>query len=227
MKPIILGAASVIAMGASVAQAAGDNFDWNGPYIGGNIGLAILDGTISGSEIFSSTASGMSDSSVTIGGVAGWNFLHDNFVFGVEGNFNFLDLGDNIDLSGGKDTANIRVDYDWFATVRGRAGVLVDTDLLVYGTAGIAFMDSDLDVNVAGFSPVSSKKVLTGWTVGAGVEWAFNDSMTAKLEYLYADFGRHRGSAPGLFSTVRGKASPNLHVVQAGINWSFCAGIGC
>ncbi|MGX9117301.1 outer membrane protein [Mesorhizobium sp. BHbsci] len=29
----------------------------------------------------------------------------------------------------------------------------------------------------------------TGWTAGAGAEYAFTDNLTARVEYRYADFG--------------------------------------
>lgn len=216
----------MIALGAGFAQAAGPGFDWNGPYVGGNIGLAILDGNIGGFDFLTSVDTGMNDTGVTFGGQLGWNFRNGDFVFGVEGDINYLDLDDRISFAGGKATVGVRADYDWFATIRGRAGMLVDESVLIYATGGVAFIDSDLKVTNGAFSATDSD-ILTGWTAGGGVEWAFSDSISAKIEYLYADFGKRSLTVAGAIAPVTGFAEPEIHIVRLGVNWDFCAGIGC
>ena len=72
----------------------------------------------------------------------------------------------------------------WLATVRGRAGYAWDR-ILFYGTGGAAFGNVQ---TVAGALPYDSV-TQTGWTAGAGVEWAFLPNWTAKVEYLYVDLG--------------------------------------
>ena len=62
----------------------------------------------------------------------------------------------------------------------------------------------------------------TGWTAGAGLEYALDQNWTAKLEYDYLGFGseslslRHAGTAP--YTT---NASLNVQEVKAGINYKF------
>ena len=87
----------------------------------------------------------------------------------------------------------------WLATTRLRAGVAFDR-FLVYGTGGLAFAHIDLDGRFRrdfdvdldnGFHEESGNRdgeIETGWTIGAGVEAAFTDNLTARLGYLYADF---------------------------------------
>jgi opacity protein-like surface antigen len=36
---------------------------------------------------------------------------------------------------------------------------------------------------------VDNAETLSGWTIGAGVEWAFYRNWSAKIEYLYTDVG--------------------------------------
>jgi outer membrane immunogenic protein len=42
----------------------------------------------------------------------------------------------------------------------------------------------------------SNAQTRVGWTAGAGVEWAFADNWTAKLEYLYVDLGHSSTTFP-------------------------------
>ena len=60
----------------------------------------------------------------------------------------------------------------------------------------------------------------TGWTAGAGVEWAFADDWSARLEYDYYGFGTHTAtherhnqrSGPLSFKT-------NMQMVKLGVNF--------
>ena len=81
---------------------------------------------------------------------------------------------------------------DWLATVRGRAGYAFDR-ILIYGTGGGAFGNVQAGVRRAG--PFSSS-TQTGWTAGAGVEFAFTPNLTAKVEYLYVDLGNQSCGEP-------------------------------
>jgi outer membrane immunogenic protein len=59
--------------------------------------------------------------------------------------------------------------------------------ILVFATGGLALAN----VEVALTQPtVSDSDVVGGWTVGAGIEFAFADNWTAKAEYLFVDFGK-------------------------------------
>ena len=59
-----------------------------------------------------------------------------------------------------------------------------------------------------------------GWTAGAGLEYAFIDNWSAKLEYLYVDLGKTTCNA-----TCSG-ADPfsvtfKTSIVRAGVNYKF------
>ncbi|TXI10038.1 MAG: porin family protein, partial [Rhizobium sp.] len=51
----------------------------------------------------------------------------------------------------------------------------------------------------------------------AGVEHAFTDHITAKLEYQYVDFGGNTMGGDVLSS----KASPDFHAIRVGLNYKF------
>ncbi len=66
----------------------------------------------------------------------------------------------------------------------------------------------------------SGSNTYSGWTVGGGVEWAFMDRWSAKLEYLYIDFGNGPSVAmTPVLSIVSGKLTDNI--VRLGINYKF------
>src|SRR6185369_11075242 len=81
----------------------------------------------------------------------------------------------------------------WFGTVRGRLGVTVTPELLLYASGGLAYGQIDasadnISLNTNRF-PASVSKTKAGWTAGAGGEWMLARNWSAKLEYLYLDLG--------------------------------------
>jgi outer membrane immunogenic protein len=103
---------------------------------------------------------------------------------------------------------------DWFGTVRARFGFLATPNLLLFGTGGFAYgkVRENTGINMPGggsgeSSGVgfdvgyrcisvrtncffgSSSRIATGWTAGAGLEYAFWKNVTVKGEYLYVNLG--------------------------------------
>ena len=58
-----------------------------------------------------------------------------------------------------------------------------------------------------------------GWTVGAGVEYAFLGGWSAKLEYLYADLGN--GNCDAATCGIDTDFESKLNLVRAGLNYRF------
>ena len=70
-------------------------------------------------------------------------------------------------------------------------------------------------------TPISESQTRLGWTVGAGLEKKFNRNWSAKLEYIYIDFGSRTyfgGTPEQTGVTFRD------HIVRAGINYQFTSG---
>ena len=122
---------------------------------------------------------------------------------------------------------------DWFGTVRARVGFAIDRTLL-YATGGLAFgrvSNSWADTEATTiYGKNSSWKA--GWTAGGGVEYAFTNNWTAKLEGLYVrldrgirarqddpqlEGGRRRDVLRGLRGGVR---------TRLGFGWSCENGFG-
>lgn len=120
------------------------------------------------------------------GGGAGVSYgydlmLHNGWILGLESDIAFDTL------QADRDGREFRVDY--LATVRSRFGSYVRPDLLLYGTAGIAF----LGVGFEGLrSPLTGFRfreddTLIGWTVGTGAEFEWH-GITFFGEYLFAGY---------------------------------------
>ena len=123
-----------------------------------------------------------------VGRTVGANFQTDAFVFGIEGDFDasWLDgKGSSAILRRRLASAprrNAKPRIPGSARCARRVGYAADR-VLFYGTAGGAFGNIEAGARNGGF--VSSTKA--GWTAGAGVEVAFTDNWTARVEYLFVD----------------------------------------
>ncbi len=78
---------------------------------------------------------------------------------------------------------------NFMASIRGRLGGYVSPNLLLYGTAGVAFLGVEYDGLT---SPVTGLQfgdtgTVTGWTAGAGAEFDWN-GIVFFGEYLFADY---------------------------------------
>jgi outer membrane immunogenic protein len=102
-------------------------------------------------------------------------------------------------------------------TLRGRAGFSADR-ALVYVTGGYAggqIAGSLGDATVPGYYTTSSWH--NGFAVGAGIEYAFTNQISAKAEYLYESLGRSGIFAPPRRTDV----GVNENAVRAGVNYHF------
>ena len=154
---------------ADLAPTAQPVFSWSGPYVGafGGAGWA----TFSPDGFDDINADGG-----LAGGFVGINYQMDNVVVGVE-----ADIGRNWNEEEFGIPATVKTTVE--GSVRERAGFAFDR-ALVYGTAGWTATKAEADV--AG-DTVSD--TLSGYTVGAGLDYAVTDQVFARGEYRYNDFG--------------------------------------
>ncbi len=84
---------------------------------------------------------------------------------------------------------NPRIDTDLsfnnIATLRARAGFALDNTLL-YVTGGLAAVDMEFGA-VMVQPPQSDSQWVYGWTAGGGLEHAFTQNFSGRIEYLYVD----------------------------------------
>lgn len=152
------------------------SIDWSGIYLGGNLGWAF--GNFANES--GNTGLGTNANGVAGGLYAGYNFqVTPNVVLGAEADFSLTDLEDSRRNGG----LNVTSKSDWNSNIRARVGYTFDR-YMVYGAGGLALADLEL----SGAGDKDSKTAL-GWTVGAGAEAAITNNVSARLEYVYQDFG--------------------------------------
>jgi outer membrane immunogenic protein len=169
-------------------------YNWGGLYFGVNGGWGFGNSSWSDADNVSGlgTTGNFNTNGYAAGGTIGVNWQSDAFVFGLEGDLDAMGLdGKSSSLYCGGPVApgnlglganaKCETKQTWLGTFRGRVGYAADR-VLFYGTAGGAVGNIETGVNN---SFVSQTKA--GWTVGAGVEAAFADNWTARVEYLFVD----------------------------------------
>jgi outer membrane immunogenic protein len=118
----------------------------------------------------------------------GYNYQIGSFVVGAEGDYSWADVkkvvNDPLGLGGGQ--ASLKNDY--FATLALRLGYAIDRTL-IYAKGGGAWTRDKLDITdgIGGFG--NGRFNRSGWMLGAGVEYAFWDNISAKVDYNYLNFG--------------------------------------
>jgi outer membrane immunogenic protein len=229
---------------------------WDGFYVGLNGGYSWGRSRTTVDFFNNTTGAFLSGSSDTFnlngaifGGQIGFNRQNGNWVWGLEGDIQWSgQKGDtaftcsptgacnNLTFGAGLNvpvTASFEQKLAWFATLRGRLGVLVAPTWLAYVTGGLAIGHIETEGVLSGFTAASAPtsaafgydKTKLGWTVGGGVEGRISGNWTAKLEYIYADYGSVSGT--GLLTTnvipLRAEFNSKVtdHVLRVGVNYRW------
>ncbi|MCP4615432.1 MAG: outer membrane beta-barrel protein [Bradyrhizobium sp.] len=173
------------------AAALKTAYDWTGFYIGGHVGYArgLADPGLPDLAVQPS----QSTFGALYGGAQiGYNvMLPSRLVLGVEADLSFPNYLEPNSLvwwgPGARGTILDQIDY--LGTVRGRIGYAFDR-WLVYGTGGFAWSGGRF-LQTDPLSGMDDKQLAmrTGWSVGGGLEYAFDRNWSARLEYLYSHLG--------------------------------------
>lgn len=124
---------------------------------------------------------------------------------------------------------------DWFATLRGRVGLIAGQSWLLYGTGGLAIagvkyassssatatITNSIGQVFPGF-PISTSSGASesddrlGYAIGGGIEKEFTQKWSVKAEYLYLGFGSHNFLVGTGFDT-----NVHLHdnIFRVGLNY--------
>jgi outer membrane immunogenic protein len=235
---------------AAPPEAAAAN--WSGGYVGLNAGGAwnnddglpfcinpagVLNGT--GCETTNVPGAQVDAKGFIGGGQIGYNLQVTPrwLLLGVEADLQGSDIHGSLNIpgpfaavggggaAGSNFTASEKI--DWLGTVRARLGFAFDR-FLIYGTTGLAYGRVDVSQNTIFTNtsyPSSASLERSGWTAGGGLEWAFMNSWSARLEYLFYDLG-HIGTS-GLGTPINdgyfgGKDfDVKGQIVRAAINYKF------
>lgn len=185
-------------------------YNWTGFYAGVNGGYGF--GTSDWSVL---PGTNIKPKGGMFGGTLGYNWQSGAIVYGLEGDFDWSGVKGSVDCAG--PLVQCETSNTWLATFRGRVGYAFDR-WMPYLTGGGAYgkVKATVSAPIVGFAASSSSNQL-GWTVGAGLEYAFLGNWTAKLEYLYVDLGSFdAGVAPAV-----NNVSFKENIVRAGLNYKF------
>jgi len=158
------------------------------------------------------------------GGTLGYNYQFSQFLVGAETDLDWSNIrgtfNSSVTIPGGTAAFSLSSRLQWLETARVRAGVVWDHTLF-YGTAGAAFggLNATAEASAAAIgigAAVTAADTQTrfGWTAGAGIEYAFTDNLSAKVEYLYVALGSQN-------QIIIDKVNFNTNIVRGGINLRF------
>ena len=247
-------AAAVLAMAMAIGVAGAaeaQQYNWNGFYIGaeagggsgnsewtflGNNGNPDPLGNPNPTHVFFANPSpggpsGPAFSSGLLGGHVGFMHQTDGLVLGVDGAWDWTRLsGTTIQDPRANPPDKFDVSINSIGTINGQLGVANDR-WLAYALGGIAFGKLDIShsgqcntgcttfLNSGGSSPV-------GWDAGAGISYAFTNSIIIGAEYDHVDLGTsdvtlndviHPGSP---FFEVR-RTHPAIDEIKARVSWKL------
>jgi outer membrane immunogenic protein len=157
------------------------------------------------------------------GGHLGFNYqFAPNFVAGVEGDGEGSTAHHyGFSYGTGLGPYSVETYSNYRASIRGRLGY-ASGHWLLYATGGAAWANFETTHNfVVGANFDRSNYTPAGWTLGAGLEYAFMGNLSARLEYRYADYGSATvtSAAPGLSYVERASE----HAIRGGLSYRFWA----
>jgi len=256
MKSLLPAAVAVClaapAMAADIpvkAPLAAPVFTWAGCYVGVNGGYGFtrkrdLNDTEFTNNIPGATArfGSLDPNGGFAGGQLGCNTMlwGGPWLLGIEADAHWANFNSSIGatvnnfLPGGLN-ATVTVDEHVraFGTLRARFGYTWDRTL-VYATGGFAWARVNynfLFVDNFNFrAETNSRSMRGGYTIGGGIEHAFTQNLSLKVEYQYIDLGGENYVAPlffmtnppvpTVFSEHTGRRY-DFHTVRAGLNWKL------
>lgn len=221
MKSMIFGAAGILVTVDALPAFAADMavaeppvetpitevagvYDWGGFYVGVNTGYAWTDANYTGGGL----AADRDLDGWALGAYAGYNVFNNGWVYGVEADVK-RDFNDERFDAGG---STFEAETTWGGSVRARVGYAIDRTL-IYGTGGYAFTNAKLNNVTTG---VNEKETFHGWTIGAGVEHAFTDTVAGRVEYRYSDYNKS-----DIFGVAGSDGDIDSHSIMLGVSMKF------
>ena len=219
---------------APEAPAAFD--PWSGFYAGGAVGYGWETGRWSGAGTggaysLAKPVDTFNESGSFLAAVhSGYNYrLPNRWLVGVEGDLTFPIYPDlNGNSTGGAQsfasptalgTGTFGENLQSMGTVRGRVGYLTPQNWLVYATGGLAWARTSPTLTLATGNTDEKLVWRLGYAVGAGVEVPLVPNWTAKLEYMFTDFGAKNAYMPGAAQNFRSDFA--LQSLRLGVNYHF------
>lgn len=187
-------------------------FTWTGFYLGLNAGYGWGSFTNGAEQLFGKPSG-------FVGGITGgFNYqAAQNIVIGIEGDWDLSGISNANQMPffafGGEGKVTS------LATIRPRIGYAADR-ALVYVTGGLALGSVSTSVNDWRAVPFfgSSSSFQAGFSVGAGIEYAFTNHISAKAEYLFSSLGTKEVF---VWSPDWMRVGVNTSTLRTGLNYRF------
>ena len=176
------------------------------------------------------------------GGQIGYNIQNGMFVYGIETDIDYFGGGnnrtksyaDNNVYNGGTLYLTRRGGDGYLGTVRGRLGLAAFDRTLLYVTGGLAYGEYGSSYRLGHFANAAANQGLdftgggsgdtrVGYALGAGVEYAFTQNISGKLEYIYSDLGSrtYNLTNPNNGAVITAKSDGSSQLARVGINYKF------
>jgi outer membrane immunogenic protein len=253
-RPLFLAGASLMVLSGSalsadlpVAKAPPPAVaaSWAGFYLGVHGGYGWKQDDFSQSEAFQlqtpQSINGIRSQGAVYGGQAGYNWQFGRVVTGLEIDFSATDIkGSNgvtetVPFGGGTFTTAITLgeQVKYLGTARARLGWLPTDNVLLYGTAGLAWERLDATSTASQIITPNTQTVSQrlpidkfGWVAGIGAEVMLGSpNWIGRVEYLHYDLGQVATSSlliqAGGFRDASTAGSQHIDVVRAGVSYKF------
>lgn len=183
-------------------------YSWSGFYVGafgGGRWADISDDT---------GASAASVSGWTAGGLAGFNLVTGNILYGLEADFGTGgSSGSNVAAGG----IILKGDLQTSANARARIGYTFDR-FMVFAAGGASFIDPNITHVIGG----TTGHFITGWTAGGGVEYAVWSNLIVRAEYLYSSFPSRDYNFEFFPLLLNANIDvDHMHTVRGALLWKF------
>jgi len=221
-------------------------WSWAGFYIGGHGGYGWKRNDFA--EVIQTnpllTIGGIDSRGWVAGGQAGYNWQYGRWVAGLEVDGSATQIRGNStpivrNFAGGLTITDIEGDdVKYLGTVRARVGGAVpfaNTDVLLYGTAGLAWERVNRIDTETVVTPAVTQSAVTvaprdhfGWVAGVGGEVRLGaTNWIGRIEYLHYDFGTVEAATAVVTNPGTGFADragrQTIDVVRGGISYKFAA----
>jgi outer membrane immunogenic protein len=212
-------------------------FSWTGFYVGADIGASFSATSANPAFTYTGnyipwTGQSFNSSGFMGGGYVGYNYqLNQNFVLGLEGDFQGTTNSKSATWAPSPvlyplASATAKSSLDWLGAINGRLGVAYDRALF-YAIGGAAWggvgVSGTLDYAAIPVFGLSQSKTLSGFDVGAGVEYAFTPNWVGRVEYRYYGFSNYSISPASAYLVDPARITTSVNTVRVGLAYLFSA----
>jgi outer membrane immunogenic protein len=197
--------------------------NWSGVYLGPNFGGVFNRISMQAQHNALSNNEGKcfqknSFSSVFLGGQLGAKHqLNSNIVFGVEGDYTYH--FNNFSIAQCDCEFQFPV-YDQFklsnrfqTSIRGQLGyALTQYNVLPFFSAGASFADLGITYSNEASNTYSKFSMQPGYVLGGGLDWAYSEKFTLRLEYYYNQYNQLKLNMPNIYDIIDSSGLARMNI---------------